>query len=124
MIIELPNGDLIDTEAKTKTTSEGTSPLTNAEVYLFIDEPAQARALSDTYVLELDAKNNLVASCRVLLVDAVELLPFAPLGTPEEQAILLSQITDAIATFKGVADPPNDLIRLATTLVNWRIDND
>lgn len=54
-MLVLDNGDRIDPDARTVTTADGERPMTAAEVYLFVTEPAQARAESDLIVARATA---------------------------------------------------------------------
>lgn len=78
---------------------------------------------------EIDARNNAiyaaqqaVAECRASLNDAVQLAALSPYPTPEEQAIIDAQVADALALFRGLHDPPTDVIALATAVLTLGSD--
>lgn len=116
-VIEVTPGVVADLAAATITRDGATTPMTEAERDLFIDEPARARVASDAIVAEAGA----VGKCRFALIDAVQLAAMSPYPTPEEQAIIDAQVSGSLALFRALPDPPADVIALAAAVLTLEV---
>jgi hypothetical protein len=63
-------------------------------------------------------KNN---ECRIALSDAIALAsPLSQALTPEETALVDSQVSSALAGFRALIDPPADVVALAAAIISLR----
>jgi hypothetical protein len=57
---------------------------------------------------------------RTALSDAAALASLYPAPTPEETALIDSQINSALIGFQGLSNPPADVVALAAAVISWR----
>jgi hypothetical protein len=97
---------------------EGVAYLDGAPITL---AEAQAWAASDpVMVAERDA-SLAERTTRAALSDAVALAALSPYPTAEEQAIIDSQVTSALALFRALPDPPADVLALAAAVLTLEV---
>lgn len=61
-------------------------------------------------------------TARSALQDALALAPLYPAPSPEETALIDSQVSAALALFRDLTDPPADVVALAAAVVSWRAE--
>jgi hypothetical protein len=68
----------------------------------------------------LDAERAAQNAARTALSDALALADLYPAPTPEETALIDTQINSALIGFQGLSNPPADVVALAAAVISWR----
>jgi hypothetical protein len=70
---------------------------------------------------QMAARSQAMLNCRAALGEAVNLAALSPYPTPEEQAIIDTQVSSALALFRAIMDPPADLTALAAAVLTLKV---